>query len=242
MIVFGLLILEYYVLQANYKIASGLFEYAGLMLNRQVYLEPWLFVLTIIGLLSIVIPSRSPFIWGTRVIVISLMYLPAMVWFQYNETASILYILSYVVLLTLLTVADLITRRINKIKVENTLFFVAYCFVILLSSIPFLATFGFSINWNNFLFQDIYDVRLAAREKENFITAYTHAMISRSIAPILLVHGVIHKHIIPIGFSIAIILYLFTTSALKSVFAGLFIIGGFSIINSIGKQMILMLS
>ena len=238
-----ILIPYYFALQVMYKETVKIYAYAG----YEYVLDSSKFLvgnITAIALVFILIMSKhlSDFCRTIGFILLVLISFPAIVFFQFNTGIDIRYILGHLTLFFGYICFVNIPPAIHPRKIGKRNNALVFAGLIMVMIIPFLLTRGIPTNFNVFLLQDIYTVRLAARGTSNIFTAYFEGWLSRTIAPILLVYGLIKRKYLLVLLSLACLMYLFMTSAHKSVFLGVILIIIFYKMNSytrIGNTIVL---
>lgn len=214
----------YYLLKIGYFTVYNIYEHVGFEYQQDSFKQ---IISTTIFFIFIAIffllKKMDSFTWSVTTYVFSIMTIPILVYYEYNPTMNISYLighLSVIIFLILFLNSSSKTKARNVIKkVEDKR--VLY-FLVLLMICPFIITYGFNFNFDIFTLasEAIYDVRYASIENSNVLTRYFEGWLSKAICPILLVYGLIKKDKKIILFSAIILLYIFLISAHKSLFLG----------------------
>lgn len=91
------------------------------------------------------------------------------------------------------------------------------------------ASHGLHLNWKVFLLEDIYDVRLAARQSNSTVSVYAYFILAKVICPVAIIYSLEKKKYTFLYVSLIILTYLFMTTGHKSVYFTMFVLLGFSI-------------
>jgi len=174
--------------------------------------------------------------WAMANLIFILMFAPGLVFLYYNPNQPYDYFIGYIIFFSIFLFTSILISNVRTISLNTTAYRKVLTILVILGLIPFFISFGLKINWNVFALQDIYTVRLAAREKTGMITGYTYSWLSRILAPALFLTSLIDKKYFFTVFSLLAILYLYSTSAHKSVFLGIILALGLSFIKSYRKQ------
>ena len=173
--------------------------------------------------------------------ILILLTIPALVYYEYTPNLPLEFLVGYSILPVIFVLLTPFIPSLKTDKLRGGLDTQLAILVILTMLLPFFLTYGFRFNPKIFLLEGIHDVRIAAREKANVFTGYFYNWLSRGVLPFLLVIGLNRKDLITIGLSIVSTLYLFTVSAHKSVFFGLFIVLFFYFTKGYWKQVNMLL-
>ena len=231
-----ILIPYYFALQVMYKETVKIYAYAGYeyALDASKFLVGNIIAIALVFIL-IMSKHLSDFSRTIAFLLLVLIGFPAIVYFQFNPEIDTRYVMGHLTLflgyIGFVNIPPAIRpRKISKRY--NSLFF---AFLIFIMIIPFLYTRGIPTNFKVFLLEDIYTVRIAARGTSNIFTAYFESWLSRTLAPILLVYGLITRKYSLVLLSLTCLMYLFMTSAHKSVFLGVILLITFYKMNSYTK-------
>ncbi|WP_109391504.1 hypothetical protein [Proteus cibi] len=119
--------------------------------------------------------------------------------------------------------------KFRKIKLtERSILFLLFS-LMLLCLIPVILAHGIKLNFNVFLFKDIYDIRRESRLSNTSFSVYGYFWLAKVICPISIIYALEKKNKLLFIISSIVLLYLFMTTAHKSVFLTLFVILGFYI-------------
>lgn len=88
-------------------------------------------------------------------------------------------------------------------------------FIILIMLVPFIMAFGVKFDPSVFLLENVYEVRLDARTKDNYFTGRFYGILTNVFIPFLFVRSLEKKRWLGIIFAVLVTLYLFTTAAQK---------------------------
>lgn len=88
-------------------------------------------------------------------------------------------------------------------------------FSILVMLVPFIMAFGVKFDPSIFLLDNVYEIRLDARTKENYFTGRFYGILTNVFIPFLFVRSLERKRWLGILFAVIVTLYLFTTAAQK---------------------------
>jgi hypothetical protein len=174
--------------------------------------------------------------WAMANLIFILMLSPGLIYLYFNPNQPYEYFLGYIIFFFTFIFTSLLSKDFRFKPLTVIAFRRIISILIILGLIPFFIAFGMNINWSVFALQDIYTVRIAAREKTGMITGYTYSWLSRILAPALFLTSLIDKKYLFTSFSLISILYLYSTSAHKSVFLGIILALGLSFIKSHTKQ------
>jgi len=199
------------------------FEYAGFKYTENIYkvLESTLLFFMTLTLINY--KKISKFIYAVNMLILLFMSIPNYILYMFMDIPRAI-IYSYFFLHFMIITISILKFRFKsysiKSKQENKILLIV-SFLLLL---PFFIKYGTNLNFNVFLFQDIYEVRAISAEGNNIFTNYFYSWLTRVILPFLIVYGVIKKKKIFIMIGIISTLYLFLVAAHKSVFFGLIIL------------------
>ncbi|MBN8282118.1 hypothetical protein [Zoogloea sp.] len=98
----------------------------------------------------------------------------------------------------------------------------------LLSLFYFISVHGFSLNLNVFALEDVYEVREAAREERSQFGRYFYSWSTKLILPLTIVWGMLRRNYLLVFLGLLGMLYLFATSAHKSVIFSVVLLLAFS--------------
>ncbi|HEK1038984.1 TPA: hypothetical protein SMQ30_001942 [Proteus mirabilis] len=119
--------------------------------------------------------------------------------------------------------------KLRKVKLtERSILFLLF-FLMLLCLIPVILAHGIKFNFNVFLFKDIYDIRRESRLSNTTFSVYGYFWLAKVICPISIIYALEKKNKLLFIISSGVLLFLFMTTAHKSVFLTLFVILGFYI-------------
>lgn len=121
-------------------------------------------------------------------------------------------------------VKSLLPQNRSVIKQSQQLYFLLLLSV--LCFIPVFAAYGTNISFKALLFKDIYEIRAMAKGKEVFFSGYFFNWLAKIILPILIVYSISLRKYLITSLGIILLLYLYLTTAHKTVFLSLFIIIG----------------
>ncbi len=213
-----LCIILYYFLDFLYvRDISVVFESEGYKFEPSVNKSIFSYALLLITLAFIYFSKLSGFINAVVFIFVGLLLVPNLLLYKYMtiDPAISLGCVLFIFFIGLfskwqLSIKHQIVERKNQIWV--------LALIIMFALIPFFITFGFNLRLDSFYFGDeVYEVRLDAREKYNMFTAYTYNWLTNILLPILLVMSIRQKNYGLLGFAIIAIVYLFLCNAMKSV-------------------------
>lgn len=122
-----------------------------------------------------------------------------------------------------------INIKFKKIKLSERSILLLLFSLMLLCLIPVVLAHGIKLNFNVFLFKDIYDIRRESRLSNTSFSVYGYFWLAKVICPISIIYALEKKNKLLFIISSIVLLYLFMTTAHKSVFLTLFVILGFYI-------------
>jgi hypothetical protein len=243
-LIFGLiLVIYYYVIREGYQNLFTIYGYVGFEYEinpRRTFYSISIFYTFLLLLLRS--KHLSSFHWTVSGFIYTMTTIPMIIYYEYNPNTPSSYLLGHLILFLGYIFLAGRTYNIHIIKTHikkknNVLIFTS---ILVLFMLPFLFTYGFEFNFKVFsLGDEIYDVRLNAREKNNIATAYLEGWLSNVICPIIVIYGILHKKKILILLSSVSLLYIFLTSAQKAVFISFFVVLLFTLIKGYEKKLII---
>ena len=216
-----LVLIVYLLFNISYFLTiSPLYGYMGFAFNpisSRVFIG---FLIVLLNSAFLLRGSRNEFIYAAHVI-FSIFYLfPNLI---LNSVISEHWdiVLSIMFFLLCLNLLGLVDFRIKFLKVNERSQLYWLTFITFLAIIPFIIIYGKSINFSNFLFEGSNETRMQSRELATTYTSYSYSWLAKILIPIGLVYALLkRKYILSIFFLVSV-LFLFLTSAHKSVFIGL---------------------
>jgi hypothetical protein len=174
--------------------------------------------------LALSIYRMSPFIYAVAATFFITLVMPNVIMWQYMDTNIGISLSCIFFIFCICTFGELkVVVKIPQVKENNQARLLMISTFIMF--IPFFFTFGFSFNYNIFLLgDDVYDVRLEAREKFNTYTGYTFNWLSNILVPVGLVYSLLYKKKLHIAFYILAFLYLFLFNAAKGTLFFIFVV------------------
>jgi hypothetical protein len=152
--------------------------------------------------------------------------LPNSILFIYMEQPYLIFVfsilsipLTHIIMVYIPVLKVPLLTDIAKINVWIFLLTVCTSFVII--------AHGFVLNFGVFLLEDIYEVRLAARENNNSFASYSYYWLAKCICPVGIVYGVMTKRYWMVFLSVLVLIYLYMIIGHKSVFLTIFIMLAF---------------
>jgi O-antigen polymerase len=206
-----------------YFVISPLYGYTGFIFEPypfRVYIGIAIVLLNSLFLLK---GSKSDFIYAAHLI-FSIFYLyPNIILNAFVEQHWDI-IFSILFFLVCLNLIGSINFKIKFFAIKEDDKLPWFFAITLISLIPFLFIYGKHINFANLLFEDSNETRMHARQLATTYTSYTYSWLAKIFIPIGFVYAlIIRKYALSLFFLLSII-FLFLTSAHKSVFIGLFAI------------------
>lgn len=171
------------------------------------------------------ITKPSDFIYGITFLLFIFFLIPNLVIFEFMESPrAIIYGIVYTIILLLTLKSAKISIAIPEFSVKNKIYWMLAITILML--IPCVLVYKNNLHYELFFFnsQKIYDIRAGNFGKESFLSGYFFSWLVKIALPVLLVFGIIFKKKFLIFLSIACLLYLYLTTAHKSVFIGIFAI------------------
>ena len=96
--------------------------------------------------------------------------------------------------------------------------------LIIICIIPVILSHGIKLNFQAFLFTDIYDIRRESRLNNSFLSVYGYFWLAKVICPISIIYAIEKGYKGLLISALVVLMYLFTTTGHKSVFLSVFII------------------
>ncbi len=196
------------------------FEYSGFKYTENTYKiieSSILFVITL-GLINY--RKISKFIYAVNMIIFLFMTIPNYILYMFMDTPKVI-IYSYFLLHFLIIMISMLKLNFKSYSIKSTQENKILLILSFLLLLPFFIKYGFNLNFNVLLLQDIYEVRATSIEGNNIFTNYFYSWLSRVVLPFLIVYGVIKKKKTFLIIGSFATLYLFLIAAHKSVFFGL---------------------
>ena len=224
---FFLFISTYILLEISYvSFVSEIYTYSGFNKledgNKILNIVIYFFVLIISFFSSRLI--KSHFSITTIYVVLSFLIFPSFILYKYTHS-NIYIFLSYISLYFFLYI---FLKYFNfKVKTKKFNFYSSKFLLVFFSLtlvIPFLISFGTSINYNNLLLIDVYESREDFYYKSNSFLNYSLSLLSKIIAPIGLLFSLKSKNVLYSIFFTLIIFYLFLLTGNKLILFGYFVI------------------
>lgn len=162
----------------------------------------------------------------TTIIYLIYLYLnliPSVVFNTFNEI-SYYSILANVLLLLLLLLSDRVYIKMRRGYLEDNKKIKILASISSIVGIIYFFLYYKYFNFKNLFLQDIYITRALFRKLGNAILGYLFGMTSRVFAPILLVLAIRYKKIKYFILGMVVILILYLSGALKSVFFGMILV------------------
>jgi len=187
-----LVTLFFYLEYVYIHFISVIYQYEGFVYDY----DPLRSILTksavIVSLFLLQLKFISPFIYTISVLIKILFLFPNLILFEYMRTDYRIAI-SVIILDLAIMSASLIKMQVSipEIKEKHHLPVLFALSAVML--IPFIYTFGFNLNFNVLLLQDVYDVRLAARDQKNLLTGYFYSWVGMITLPIAMIYCISKK-------------------------------------------------
>ncbi|MEY8292042.1 hypothetical protein AAK882_05250 [Carnobacteriaceae bacterium 52-44] len=163
---------------------------------------------------------KDKFIFVTWNVLFIYLFASTVIHYQYTNNAKITQIFSVGLLLLILIPISRINIIFPEIKTKKNIERIMMLVCIFLF-IPFLVLYYNHINIKNLFLIDVYETRYIFREISHPLTAYIQAPLARVLLPVLIVKSLENKKYGRMILSLMMIIYIYLTGALKSVFFGL---------------------
>ncbi|SRR5258706_140041 len=218
------MILYYIIMELYYYYFVGIFYrkfQMMLQVNADKYLETKiLFVLMMI--FSLYVSKKSEFIYAIFTFFMVTFFVPALVNYSFQDQVPGPL---YCTIVLLLSIGTISTYKIKTITLSNLHFSRgAILFLVILTIVPFIYTYGLYFNLGNFLLDDINDTRSIYSMKSFMIVAYLYNWLVRAILPLLLVSFLIKRQYLSAIFIIVFLVYLYAISGNKTVYITVFVV------------------
>jgi hypothetical protein len=219
-----LLLVAYYVIMEFYYVNFvGLHYYRFgfyFHLSEYKYIESKFIFLFAVSL-SVFVSRYSQFIYAIFIFFVVFFLVPSLVTYAFINQISTP---SYAIFLLLIVLALCSLIRININAVSNVrISYGLTMFLIVLSLLPFLYTFGFYFNIKNIVLEDIFKTRDYFDENTSTIINYLYNWLVKAIIPILLIYFLIHKRHFFAIVCLLVLMYLYLISGNKIVYITSFI-------------------
>lgn len=178
-----------------------------------------LFILILIQ--ALFLSRKSDFIFAIFIFFNVLFLVPTLIIFSYSNLGrGPLY--SIVAMIVTVGIVSSLRIKIPGIK-GRRLSNGALMGILLLFLLPVVINFGFYINLNNIILEDVYDTRNMFAENSSRILDYLYNWLVKAIVPVLMAYYTIRKRYAYALFSLAVLLYLYIISGNKIVYISAFI-------------------
>ncbi|EGP4983892.1 hypothetical protein [Enterococcus lactis] len=205
---------------AYFFIISDIFSYMGFSAEFDIKKFIVTNVLTIILLFvgSIVQNNFLSLVWW---VFFYIFFVGEAIYFQYSVNSTMYIVIGVSIFLVLLPFFSNSNKRLEVINIKGDSLSVLVIIAVVLF-IPIFATSYKYINLNNLLLIDVYETRSVFREFNNPLIGYIRAPLVRIIAPYIIIKSMEKKKYIYASIGTGIIIFVYLSGALKSVFIGLF--------------------
>jgi hypothetical protein len=179
------------------------------------------FLFVVVLLAAVMTSRKSQFIYSIVVFFIIFFLVPSLVTYSFsNQIPQPTY--AIVILLVCLCVISSSEIQIPLLK-NNKLSFGLIMLLILISLVPILINFGFYLNINNLLLEDVYDTRELFDQQSNTAIEYLFNWLVKAIIPIALIYFLIHKRYWFAVISFMALHYLYSISGSKIIYVTSFV-------------------
>jgi len=226
-------LLFYYLILEVYYVYFITVEYLKyeffLNINYFKYVEvKIIFILLLVY--SILISKANEFIYAIFVFFLVFFLVPGLITYSFSDRpAGSLY--SMVILQICVGAVAFFRINLPEIKTQQ-LSFGAIMFLVLLSVVPIIYTFGIYLDPNNILLADVYKTREIFSENSNLAIDYLYNWLVKALVPLTMVFFLVHKRH---GYGIItffLLLYLYVVSGNKIVYITLFVMLFFYYVGS----------
>ncbi|EZH65911.1 hypothetical protein DH09_13860 [Bacillaceae bacterium JMAK1] len=228
-------VFAYIGLNIAYYIISSEFYYMGFEFEPDIL---YLLLGTILFVLLLIIgfAIKDSFIFSIYNILLIYWLAGEVIFFIYNPDSYFILPLIIFFLLILLIGISFVNVKLGPTKTfKNPNRKLSVLAVIMF--VPFLISYYRYIDLRNLLFVDVYETREVFRGVGNVVTGYMNAPLSRVVLPVLIIINILKKNYkLTILFSL-MILYIYLSGALKSVFLGLILLFFFYTGDLISKSL-----
>lgn len=202
------------------NIVSPVFRYSGFLYTMDIYKIIESSLLFFVTFFIVNKHKKPDIVYSINILVFVFMSMPNYVIYMFMDVPKAI-IYSYALLHFSLLVISFPKFNIKVYLIRSNIESKILLLLTLLLLIPFFIRYGFRLNFNVLLLQDIYEVRAESAQNINVFTSYFYSWLTRVVLPFTIVYGFIKKKRFFIIIGVMASLYLFLVAAHKSVFFGL---------------------